>query len=574
MQKIMKRLFKNIKIIASLSGLILLATGCNKYIDKQPLDQLTDNNFWASQTNVQAFSWGFYNDVVIGYSSGWGLGKFYFSDFNDDQNDETFQQFDPSAPATDGNWTFGDIRKANLLLERINQVPGMSQAAKNQWAGVAKFFRAWCYFRLVKRFGDVPWYGVVPNFTQDSLIYKPRTPRDVVMDSVLSDLNFAIANLYTAAQANSDPSVGRNTVNQDVALALKSRVCLYEGTYAEYDESNNTRAAQFLEQCKDASAQLIHSGHYTPAADFRSTYNSEDLSGNSGIILYKSYVQNQLMHDLVGYTCSTTPMNGLTKSAVNSFVCTDGLPIDLSPEYKGDTSITDVRADRDGRLLETVDSFLCYGDNRVFGMSSSTGYRPSKFLPNGVVKPGDYPNAPDNTTDAPIFWIAETMENYAEACAELDKLGQYTMTQADLDMSINKLRARAGVAPLQIYGHQGTAVNGVPFADPQKDADVTSLIWEIRRDRRDELMMDGFRFDDLVRWHKLDYMDTQKNPDAFLGAYIKNNSGGLATDANGYLQVYSSALQRTVQPRDYLYPIPTGQMSLYPNGELKQNPGW
>lgn len=570
----MKRYYRNITAFALISLTIALTTSCNKYVNKEPLDQLSDQTFWTSEANVQAFSWGFYNDVVIGYSSGWGFGRFYFSTFNDDQDNTSFEQFDPNAPAVDGNWNFSDIRKANLLLARINRVPGMSQAAKNHWEGVARFFRAWCYFRLVERFGDVPWYSVVPDISQDSLIYQPRTPRNTVMDSVLADLNFAVANLYTPAQAVADPNAGPNTINQDCALALKSRVCLYEGTYAEYDENNNTRAATYLEQCKDASYKLISSGRYTPAADFRSTYNSEDLSGNPGIILYKSYVENQLMHDLVGYTCSTTPMYGLTKSAVNSFVCTDGLPIDLSPEYKGDTSIADVRENRDGRLLETVDSFLCYGNNRVFGMSSSTGYRPCKFLPNGVVKPGDYPNAPSNTTDAPIFWIAETMENYAEACAELDNLGQYTMTQSDLDMSINKLRARAGVAALQISGHQGTAINGVPFVDPQKDADVTSLIWEIRRDRRDELMMDGFRLEDLLRWHKLNYMDTQLNPDAFLGARVTNNPAGLALDGQGYIQVYPSNLQRTVQPKDYLSPIPTGQMSLYPNGELTQNPGW
>lgn len=571
----MRRIFKAITIVAEIATMLVLASGCNKYIDKQPLDQLSDQTFWTSEANVQAFCWGFYNDVIIGYSSGWGFGRFYFTTFNDDQANTSYEQFDVNAPATDGNWSFGDIRKANLLLSRVNEVP-MNQAPKNHWAGVARFFRAWCYFRLVERFGDVPWYGVVPDISQDSLIYKPRTPRNTVIDSVLADLNFAVANLYTPAQAAADANAGPNTINQDCALALKSRVCLYEGTYAEYDENDNSRATQYLQECKDASYKLITSGSYTPAADFRSTYNSEDLNGNRGIILYKSYMENQLMHDLVGYTCGTTEFHGLTKAAVNSFVCRDGLPIDLSPLYKGDTSIADVRADRDGRLLETVDSFLCYGDSSystVDGMASSTGYRPNKFLPNGVEKPGDYINAPNNTTDAPIFWIAETMENYAEACAELDKLGSYTMTQADLDMSINKLRARAGVAPLQISGHQGTAINGVPFVDPQKDPDVTSLIWEIRRDRRDELMMDGFRLEDLLRWHKLNYMDSQLNPDAFLGAYVKYSPGGATVNSQGYIEPYPNTT-RTVQPKDYLWPIPTGQISLYPNGELTQNPGW
>ncbi|TAN00032.1 MAG: RagB/SusD family nutrient uptake outer membrane protein [Chitinophagaceae bacterium] len=568
----MKRIYKSIMVLSGITIGLLMATGCSKYVDKGPLDQLTDQNFWTSENNVQAFSWGFYNDIITGFGTGTN-GRFYFSSFSDDQDNSTFLNFDKNAPAGDGNWSFGDIRKANLLLARINEVP-ISQTAKNYWAGVARFFRAWCYFRLVERFGDVPWYGVVPDISDTSLIYEPRTPRNTVMDSVLADLNFAIANLYSAADANTN--VGSNTINQDCALALKSRVCLYEGTYAEYDENNNTRAAQYLQECKDASYKLITSGSYTPAADFRSTYNSESLAGAPNMILYRSYILNQVTHSTVGYTNSTTVMYGPSKSAVNSFVCKDGLPIDLSPEYKGDTSIQDVLANRDGRLPETIDSFLCYGNNRVFGMSSSTGYRPNKFLPDGVEKPGDYSTAPYNTTDAPIFWIEETMENYAEACAELDKLGQYTITQADLDISINKLRARSSVdvAPLQIYGHQGTAINGVPFVDPQKDPDVTSLIWEIRRDRRDELMMDGFRLEDLLRWHKLDYMDPQINPDVFLGAWIKSSPAGQTVNADGYLEVYPAGTTRPVQPQDYLWPIPTGEISLYPNGELTQNPGW
>jgi hypothetical protein len=206
-------------------------------------------------------------------------------------------------------------------------------------------------------------------------------------------------------------------------------------------------------------------------------------------------------------------------------------------------------------------------------MHSSTGYRPSKFLPKGVVYPGDYKTAPYNTTDAPLFWLAETMENYAEAAAELDKLGTEAITQSDLDMSINKLRARAGVAPLELDGSQGTAINGVSFVDPNKDPDVTSLIWEIRRDRRSELIMDGFRYDDLIRWGKLSYMDTQLNPDCILGAKVPNNPD-INLNADGYIMPYSDGTTRTPQSRDYFAPIPTSQIALYPNGSLKQNPGW
>ncbi|MGH2644988.1 MAG: hypothetical protein ACRDE2_13625, partial [Chitinophagaceae bacterium] len=114
----MKRIFKNTINIGVIGIALAFSAGCSKYVDKQPLDQLTDNNFWISENNVEAFCWGFYNDVVIGYSNGWGFGRFYFSSFSDDQANTTFENFDINAPASDGNWSFGDIRKANLLLAK------------------------------------------------------------------------------------------------------------------------------------------------------------------------------------------------------------------------------------------------------------------------------------------------------------------------------------------------------------------------------------------------------------------------------------------------------------------------
>lgn len=569
----MKPLLKYLKPVPFIAVALLLFVGCTKYVDKEPLDEFSDLDFWNSESNVKSFAWGFYNDIIVGFGTSTN-GRFYFSSFNDDQANPTFPRFAKNAPASDGNWGFGDIRKSNLMIERVKGM-GLDEAAKNHWIGVARFFRAWQYFNLVQRFGDVPWYSTVLDISQDSAIYKPRDPRNRVMDSVLADLDFAVANLRSKTEADA------NTVNKDVALALKSRICLFAGTWAEYNEHDNERAIKYLQECKDASAKLMQAG-YALSDNYKDVYSSYDLAGNPEIILYKHYEEGVMTHSTVGYTNATTEYQGLTKSAIESYVCSDGLPIKLSSEYKGDDNIHDLRANRDGRLLQTVDNFYCYlGHLRAGGMKSSTGFRPTKFLPNvtpaashgDTIEAGDTNTIPYNYTDAPIFWLAETMENYAEAAAELDKLGKYTMTQNDLDISINKLRARVGVAPLQLSGHQGTAVKGVPFVDPQKDADVTSLIWEIRRDRRDELMMDGFRLEDLLRWHKLDYMDTEKNPDAFLGAKVQPNDE-VTLNKDGYIVVYPDKPQRIIESKYYLWPIPTGQIALYPNGALKQNPGW
>lgn len=563
-----------IKYTASLLVLSLFFS-CSKYINKLPLDQFTDPAYWSSEDNVRSFCWGFYNDLFSGYGNGQGFGTFYFTSFSDDQDNPDFEDFPKNAPASDGNWGFGDIRKANLVLSRADMVP-MDDEAKNHWKGVARFFRAFNYFLLVKRFGDVQWYSAVLDVS-DTALYKPRDPRNVVMDSVLSDLDFAVDNLRTkAVEDGIDPNTTTNTVNKDVALALKARICLYEGTYSEYRENDKARAAKYLKEAKDAAKQIINAG-YVLNKDFRSVYNSEDLGGNSEIILYKEYEDAVLMQSLVGYNNGTTPYRGLTKSAIESFACADGLPITVSSDYKGDATIDAVLANRDGRLKSTIADYYCYNGNLVFGMHSSTAYRPAKFLPPGVNKPGDYSSIPYNTTDAPLFWLSETMENYAEAAAELDNVGGEAITQNDLDISINALRQRdsVNVKPLQLSGHQGTAVDGKPFVDPKKDADVTSLIWEIRRDRRCELMMDGFRYDDLIRWGKLYYMDSQKNPDCFLGAKVTPNDQ-ITVNGQGYIQPYAATISRTVLDRDYLYPIPTNEISLYPANLQAgmQNPGW
>jgi hypothetical protein len=285
------------------------------------------------------------------------------------------------------------------------------------------------------------------------------------------------------------------------------------------------------------------------------------------MILYKQYVAGFLSHSVIGYTNGTTVMSGLNKSAVEAYVCTDGQPITLSPLYQGDNSIQQLRMNRDKRLLETIDTFLCYNGALVAGLNSSTGYRPSKFL-----QPLD-PNqqAPNNSTDAPLFWLAEVYLNYAEACAELDQLGKYSLTQADLDQTVNKLRQRAGVQPLVLNGPQS-----VGFTDPKKDADVTPLIWELRRERRVELMMDGFRYQDLMRWKKGKYMDSQLNPDSFLGAKVPANAN-VVRNVQGYIMPYAANLQRTfTDPKNYLSAVPTSQILLYPQAlqASMQNPGW
>jgi len=562
--------------------LLTMGTACKKYIDVNNPDTLSDPSFWKTENSVRTYNWEFYNEFP-GFGNGSGTnGDFYFTTLNDDQTPSSFNTFPANAPANSTDWTFnttvlsssnvptytllsfGYIRKANIMLDRID-LANMDAASKAHWKGVAHFFRAWTYFKLVQEYGGVPWYSHGIDVSDSVNVYKPRDTHQLVMDSVLADLNFAVANLRTVDQPN--------TVNRDVALALKARVCLWEGTYRKYHtELTMPNADQYLSAAKDAANTLITSGTYSLDPSYQTAYNSEDLSKDKEILLYKRYDAGVLMHSTIAYLYSTTVLNGPSKAAIESYLCTDGKPITLSSLYQGDATLSAVKSNRDLRLGITIDtSHYAYAGAAYNSISSSTGYRPIKWLPD-TIKLKTYPTQINtNTSDAPLFWLAEVYLNYAEAAAELQELGKYSLTQADLDATVNKLRARGKVAALTLAYLQDPT-----NADPKKDADVSATIWEIRRERRIELMMDGFRYQDLMRWKKGSYFTSSTNPDSWLGAKVPGNPKVLL-NAAGYIMPYAASTSRTfIDPKNYLSPLPTNQISLYPPTiqATMQNPGW
>jgi len=106
--------------------------------------------------------------------------------------------------------------------------PDISPETNRHYIGLAKYFRAFFYFEKVKRYGEVPWFGKPIDVDDDDLLYGPRDPRTLVMDSVLADLNYAIEHIATAEDNT------RSLVTKSVATALKARVCLFEGTFRKY----------------------------------------------------------------------------------------------------------------------------------------------------------------------------------------------------------------------------------------------------------------------------------------------------------------------------------------------------
>lgn len=571
---------------------LLAMWGCKKtddFLSKPPLDQLTDDSYWSSEGNVRTYAWGFYPTYFPGYASGFDLswgGYFSGEALNDDFAPTTAVQFTKTIPATGGGWTFTSIRRVNIFIDRVKRVPMSDEAIKN-WIGIGRFFRALEYASKVRSFGDFPWYGKeITDANDTTQLYKPRDSRELVMDSVLEDFKYAIANVRDADVATGPQGL---IVNKAVVLAFMSRIFLFEGTWQKYQKNNPTKANEYLTQAKFAANEVMTKYTYTVAPDYRKLFNSLDLNGNPEIIMYRRYEGGTglLTHSLNSYV-NKEPQTGVSRNLVESYLNNDGLPIGLSPKYKGDKTIGNVMTDRDPRIYATLVQTL-----RINGMAgvsnySTSGYSTLKFF-NEDIKDANEGNSSLNPTDAPVIRFGEVLMNYAEAAAELGNL-----TQEDLDKSINKLRARAGFAvklpALQIIGGQ-PAIGVNIYDDPKRDPSVPSMIWEIRRERRTELAMEGFRNNDLRRWRKYAYVNTQANSTINRGAWIKKSDfPGVSVTiedlvnnppVEGYIVPATAAASQRLfvdgtDDKVYLSPLPIDQIKLYKDRgvTLAQNPGW
>ena len=487
------KIFKKIKFLGL--TILLLNLSCSDFLSRPPLTSFTDDNFWKSESTVRAFTWGIY-DMFYGYGRGGNqYAEFYWQEegdnsfemkYTEDLLNSTFLGF-PTTPYTSNSmWAnyYTNIRKANLMLARIPNVP-MSEDAKNHWIGVAKFFRANFYFALVSSWGDVPLITEYAAPEDQDKIYVPRTDRKVVFAQIIADLEDA-----TTLMREDD---GLDAVNKYAAYALLARATLFEGTFRKYHSLGEFEP--YLTKAAESAGILVASSRYfvKPNSSFKEKYNSDALLGNPEIILYKRYTKNVMMHTLQAYTHSSSPaVHGLTKYAVEGYLCSDGLPIGQSPLYKGDRGLGNVRANRDMRLNDAIFDKLGYLDNPIYNIIiSSTGYVTSLYdNPEKDPASTDVANDAKNHIDAPIYTISEAYLIYAEAKAELG-----TITQEDLDNSVNKLRARANVAKLTLSGSNisasGTIINDSRRTSSLESATmggiVDPIVWEIRRERRAEL---------------------------------------------------------------------------------------
>lgn len=551
-------------------------TSCNdSFLERAP-QSIVDQTYWNSVQDLESYANAFYGILPAGVTNVGDTGA-------DDQVPNSVNTYNwgmYTVPAENGNWSknnWSNIRQINYFMTHYGTVTG-EEYQINQYVAEMRFFRALEYFAKVRTFGDVPWLDEDLNVDSPEL-YGPRTPRNEVIQHVIEDLDFAIQWLPEGRVSS-----GNNRLTQDVALHVKARVCLYEGTYYKYhtELGLQSEANALLQQAANASDQLIESGRYDIYStgdyehDYYNMFMLDDKSNLSEAVLYIDYADPLRRHNAArgGYEANA----GFSKDFVDRILYADGLPKALTSYPTGDETLAEELANRDPRArqmimndefgTETDPAYSPVGnDDAYIRQWCQTGYTNFKYVSQTQFNTG---NAMQ-TYDGIAYRYAETLLINAEAKAELG-----TITQSDLDRTINKLRDRVDMPHLTVE---------VGFVDPNWPAafgDISPLLQEIRRERSIELAGEGFRWDDICRWkagHLLDnvmtYVGKKISADSDMAEQGLRSSEGYYIVYPNYTNAdlsYESGKSRTWDDKLYLEPIPLGEIQRNP--ALEQNPGW
>ena len=572
---------------------------CDDMLDVFPKDRMSPETFFKNDKELQAFSMNFYG-MFPGNALFMEDADTYIQMGLTDELKGT-RQIEPSG----NGWSWGALRNVNTLLDYL---PNCSDpAARVKYEALGRFFRAYFYFEKVKRFGDVPWYDKPVGSADTEALNRPRDSREFIMGKMIEDIDFAIANLPSTKSAYE--------VTKWTAMALKSRFLLFEGTFrkyhTEFDYGTGAHDAKwYLDLCAETSAEFIATSgygiHTAGGANkaYYALFTTQDATDNMDeVILARDYNNAYKVVHSANNTMQSATMgrHGMTRKLVASYLCADGSRFTDQPGWETMDFVTETQ-NRDPRLAQTIRTpgYTRIGEktpcapNFLFCL---TGYHPIKYVMESAK---DIYNGSD--VDLIIFRAAEVLLNYAEAKAEAG-----TLTQADLDLSVGKLRDRVGMPHLDMASANA---NPDPYlTDPAWGGyqNVTGankgVILEIRRERAVELAQEGFRYYDIMRWKEGKIFEKQyygmyfpgpgeydlnsdgvpdillyegsERPSSTIPAIYKIGSEDfiLSSGTSGNVNPYKGLSCKWNDDRDYLYPIPTDERNLT-HGVLTQNPGW
>jgi hypothetical protein len=585
--------------------LILLAcvtfSACKK-LDQEPESTATKAAVFGSESGLKLYTNSFYAMDFLPKNS---TSRDEMSDYLAIRAVPTFLQPGAFAANLSSGWSWNDLRNINYFIENCND-PNVPADVRNNYLGIARYFRAYFYMEKVKRFGDVPWIGKPQNINDPGL-YAGRDKRELVMDSVLADINFACANIKSV----NDPT--RTTITKYVAYAYKSRICLFEGTFRKYHTELNLQssASTWLENAASSAKEIMDKGGYSinvtggPGVSYRQLFTSTVPVASEVLQAAVSDLTLNVLNEANWWWTSGTygAKASFTRTFINTYLKLDGTPFTDDPNYKTILFKDEVK-NRDLRLKQTIRS----GDYKrinngvqvpappVFSYTF-TGYQPIKWTLDDMY----YDAGALNINSIALFRYAEVLLNYAEAKAELG-----TLTDQDWATTIGVLRSRAGITG-------GLAAKPM-VADPYLIANYfpginDATLLEVRRERGIELSLEGLRFSDILRWKRGPLMDQEWNgffvpalntpldlnedgildvafyqgakpaPAATGVTYVDvsptisgaKNSQQLKNGTSGEL-TWMNEIARKWDDKMYYYPIP--QVDLQRNPALGQNPGW
>ena len=578
---------------------VSLFAGCSKNLNQAPQASATKDVVFSSPDGLQLYANSFYDSLPT-------INDLYkkdgdISDYGAENSVANLIRPNAFGSRQSSGWTWTKLRNINYFIAN-NTSPLVIQSVRDNYMGIAKFFRAYFYYGMVQRFGDVPWIGKPLTVNDTALLYGHRDPRAKVMDSVLADLNYAIGHITTT-----DPT--RSQVTKWVAYGLKSRICLFEGTYQKYQRSDLNAANKWLQEAASSAKAVKDSGGFS-----LNTLNGTDMSYRN-IFISTAPVSSEVMFAIVSnqalavlndanwwYTSSTYGVRlSFTRTFINTYLNLDGTRFTDMPGHETQTFWQETQG-RDKRLQQTIrtPNYNRISSGKLVATPPAfnytyTGYMPIKWCLDDTY----YDGGTLNTNSIPFMRYAEILLNYAEARSELGQI-----TADDWTTTIGALRSRAGITD----GSMPTVVD--PYMQANYYPDVTdATLMEIRRERGIELALEGFRFADLTRWKHGElvskpwtgmyvpalnqFMDLNQDgkPDVYFyqGTAPKDSAGVTFINVSKQIKGVDNPqildhdtygeihwLDNVSRPWDdkfYLYPIPYGDLQLNQN-LLPQNPGW
>ena len=609
-------------ILMAVLSAVMFAS-CEGFLTKPPQTALSPDSFFRSASDLELWTNKFYSDILEDTD----IAETYADDMMGSsintvqKGTRTASSKSWSTPSVDGNGyissngTFTPLMNINYFLEHSSNC--QDEAVRERYNGVAYFFRAYFYYKMVRQYGDMPWYDYVIGSADTESLNKPRDPRGYVMMKVLEDCDKAYERLPEAWAAGPLFHVSKNA-----AMALKARAALFEGTFRKYHSGTpfvpqdqetydgKTISSQwFLEQAVEAAKTImgkksLYAGNtmgiapIAKNASYREFFVLEDADPNE-TILGRAYKSDEAV--TVRHGIQFDMKNGkrsATQRFVNHYLKKDGTA--YTEAELATMEYYDQFQNRDSRLAQTLQSptYVQIGATSHESLDwerTVNGYRIIKYISDA-----SHEGATTSTSDFALFRYAEVLLNYAEAKAELG-----TLTDADVAATIDLIRARVGMPAMKTV-----PVTADPLMEkyyPNAKGTQKAAILEIRRERTVELCFEGFRQWDLLRWKEGKWL-TPAATTGFQGIYIPalgeydldkdgmmdicvyqgtkpattapasnvieiGKNWTLTEGTKGNLTYYASENYKWDEGKDYLWPIPEDQRQIT-NGALSQNPGW